>query len=331
MGKCKRLNLEEIGRIKELKAGGLSNRKIAQRIGRSPRVINNFFSDPERYGKNQTGGIKTATTERERRAILREAANSSLTARQIGSNVGTSASVWTIRRILKSSPTLKRLRLKKKPVLTPRHQEGRLNFAREHMSWNSEWRSVIFSDEKRFCLDGPDGHSYYYHDLRKERRYLSRHHSRQGSVMIWGAISYYGQVHLAILEGKQTGAKYKQLLQETRPHVERVMQGTNCIFQHDRAPIHTSRIVQDYFREENIALLDWPSISPDLNIIENLWGWLTRQIYANGRQFHSKEQLIVAIREKWNEIPLTLIRKLFDSIPNRIFETINVNGKHTHY
>lgn len=117
MGKNKRLDLEEIGRIKELKAGGLSNRKIAERIGRSPRVINNFFSDPAQYGKKQTGGIKTATSERERRAILREASNSSLTARQIGRNVGVSASVWTVRRIIKSSKTLKRLRLKKNRYL----------------------------------------------------------------------------------------------------------------------------------------------------------------------------------------------------------------------
>ncbi|KAL7724470.1 hypothetical protein ACLKA6_013872 [Drosophila palustris] len=49
----------------------------------------------------------------------------------------------------------------------------------------NDWRSVVFTDEKRFNLDGPDGFQYYFHDLRKDELYLSRHHSREGGVMVW--------------------------------------------------------------------------------------------------------------------------------------------------
>jgi hypothetical protein len=45
--------------------------------------VNNFVQDIENYGKNYRGGIQTATIARERRTILREATNSTMTPRKI--------------------------------------------------------------------------------------------------------------------------------------------------------------------------------------------------------------------------------------------------------
>jgi transposase len=72
MGCGKRLTAEEIGNIKCLREEGYSNREIARRIHRSAKVVNNFVQDIENYGKNCRGSIKSATTARERRTILRE-------------------------------------------------------------------------------------------------------------------------------------------------------------------------------------------------------------------------------------------------------------------
>ena len=37
-----------------------------------------------------------------------------------------------------------------------------------------------------------------------------------------------------------------------------------------------------WFRENQITVMDWLALNPDLNPMENLWGRLTRDIYANG-------------------------------------------------
>ena len=100
--------------------------------------------------------------------------------------------------------------------------------------------------------------------------------------MIWGAISFKGPVHMEILNGVQNAQKYRDLLATTKPVIEDVMEDGEWVFQQDHAAIHTARLVQQWFREENIQVLEWPSNSPDLNIIENLWGWLSRNIYGGG-------------------------------------------------
>lgn len=43
---------------------------------------------------------------------------------------------------------------------------------------------MIFSDEKKFNLDGPDGFSYYFHDIRKEELLKNRRVMGSGGIMV---------------------------------------------------------------------------------------------------------------------------------------------------
>jgi hypothetical protein len=49
----------------------------------SAKVVSNFVQDIENYGKNYRGGIQIVTTAREKRTILREVSNSTVTATKI--------------------------------------------------------------------------------------------------------------------------------------------------------------------------------------------------------------------------------------------------------
>jgi hypothetical protein len=45
------------------------------------------------------------------------------------------------------------------------------------------------------------------------------------------------------------------------------MDGLPWVFQHDNAAVHTARLVRSWLEEENINVLEWPSVSPALNIL----------------------------------------------------------------
>lgn len=85
--------------------------------------------------------------------------------------------------------------------MTPKHQKDRLQFSRPEVSRGDVyWFKVVFSDEKRFCLDGPDGLACYWHDLKTEPHRFSKCQQEGSSLKVWGAVSFYGQTELVFVQ-----------------------------------------------------------------------------------------------------------------------------------
>ena len=89
--------------------------------------------------------------------------------------------------------------------------------------------------------------------------------------MVYGRISAKGNTGFFFLPPKTSmnGQKYLELLKEK---LQFHMQVHDCdVFMQDGAPCHRSKIVTNFLRKNHIKELDWPSTSPDLKPIENLW------------------------------------------------------------
>ncbi|GFV93530.1 transposable element Tcb1 transposase [Trichonephila clavipes] len=71
-----------------------------------------------------------------------------------------------------------------------------------------------------------------------------------GSLMVWGAISWRGLGPLVTLHGKVKAAHCVNILgDQVHPFVQTSFPGECPLYQDDNAPIHTAKIVQEWFAE----------------------------------------------------------------------------------
>ena len=135
---------------------------------------------------------------------------------------------------------------------------------------DKEWQKVVFSDEKKFNLDCPDGFQKYWHTKNFSEENYSTRHRGGGSLMIWRAFSSSGKLKLQFINGWKT-LNNLSLAQEGCH-----LCGEEWIFQQDNAAIHNESITKKYLLEQKIKL-DHSASFPDINTIENLWGLIVEK------------------------------------------------------
>lgn len=150
--------------------------------------------------------------------------------------------------------------------------------------------------------------------------------------MIWGCITFDGVGTVTVLDGNINAQKYINIIDEQLwPVIARHFPRNNYIFQDDNAPIHRARIVQEFKVQNNMHSMVWPAQSPDLNIIENIWLRLKRELKNGNETFMCINQLEAAIRRIWVNIPNDYVQSLYRSILRRIHRVLRSKGYITKY
>jgi len=235
----------------------------------------------------------------------------------------------------------------KKPLLTAVQREQRLKWARQHEEWTpDDWERVIWSDESGFerissrqqWVRRRDGERFEKECIKATVKHGG------GKVQVWGCFHANSIGPLFRIDGIMNAAAYHSILAyHAIPFVAQVMDGapggTTIVWQHDNDPKHTAKVNKSYLeqkcdekysRGQRMVVMDWPSQSPDLNPIENLWDHIKDSLHAKQR-FSSLDALFQAIKCEWNQISKAYLKDLVHGMPRRVQAVIAAEGGHTKY
>lgn len=326
-----------------LKKVGYSNKMVArtstEHSGRSisHQTVKRIWDAYQETGTvdnrwSKDGRPKTISEEEIRRLLESCQENRQMSVKERKEELALEAGRSTINRTLLDHG-FKAYKPRKKPPLTENNIIGRLEFALEHEDWDfHDWDNVIFTDESAFRLTNSNGRIFIRRTEEEiwQEDDFQPHDTHSASVMVWGAISINGVGPLVRIEGNIDAEGYLDLFRyRLRRNYPGLYEG-ELVFQQDNAPVHTARIVSNWFKKKNIMVMDWPSKSPDLNIIENVWGQIKYKLRS--QVFTDVEELWFEVEKFWKEeITQEFIRNLYLSLPRRIHAVLQAEGHHTKY
>uniref|UniRef100_A0AAZ3QYT6 Tc1-like transposase DDE domain-containing protein n=1 Tax=Oncorhynchus tshawytscha TaxID=74940 RepID=A0AAZ3QYT6_ONCTS len=218
-------------------------------------------------------------------------------------------------------------------LLKKAHNHAHLKFANEHLNDSEDnWVKVLWSDETKMQLFG----------INSTRRVWRRRNAAYdpkntiptvkhggGNIMLWGCFSAKctGQLHR--IKRTMDGAMYRPILGENLfPSARALKMGRGWVFQHDNDPKHTAKSTKEWLKKKHIKVLEWPSQSPDLNPIENLWRELkVRVAKRQGRNLNDLENC----KEEWDKIPPEMCANLVANYKKRLTSVITNKGFATKY
>jgi transposase len=296
-----------------------------------------------KISKTQVGRI--IERERQKKFPRRQGAPRKLTDRQIRSlkmyvmknrKMGTRLLPKQLKLSVSSSTilrTLHELCLKKKsfrrrPILTKEHKQKRITFALEHYPKKEALKKWVFTDEKKFRFDGPDGWNKFWvhkHD-KKFKPSMSKDYGRYRGVMVWGAVSTQGLLCLERTTAKMKGDDYLKMVTGRPLDIMRKTCGSQPVFIQDNAAPHKKDTTVDGLKDAGLEVPEWPPLSPDLNPMENVWALIVKKLYTGTKAFESEDELWKGIESIGKTITPEEVAPYVDSVPDRMRKVIEKKG-----
>lgn len=225
--------------------------------------------------------------------------------REISELYGVNVTARTVRNRLMEHGLYGRI-ARKVPLVTANQRKKRIEFSRSHQSWAlNQWKYILWSDETKINRMGNDGQRNVRRPKNaafRPKYVLPKVKHGGGSINVWGCFSWNGVGPIHRIEGILTKEKYVEILEDVMlPYAEENLP-VIWKFQQDNDPKHTAKLTKKWFEDNVVDVLEWPSSSPDLNPIENLW----KDVKDGLQKYNIKnlDDLFEKIKLEWNAIPV---------------------------
>lgn len=263
---------------------------------------------------------------------------------QVAEDIGIPGCERTVRAAFAKEGYFRRVG-RKKPYLSASHKEARLQWALEHRHWTlDQWeRWAMFTDECYVWTSGTRGRIWL--TRRADEEYhpdcIIPKFDKSGSIMIWGGILGGTKTELFVWERNDFGNINSEtyvrhiIVPIIWPFVleHSTRQGAPMEIQviEDGAAAHRSAFTEEHRQHYGIKRMWWPSRSPDLNPIENVWHLLKNILQRRRPRPRTSQEWKEAVLAAWAEISSEELRELVRSMPDRIEAVIAAGGGHTRW
>jgi transposase len=321
-------------RVIALSAAGSSKASISRQTGFSRAFVSRWFGQHDVSDASRSGPpVKlTPPVQRTVRALLKgkKGRSTRKVLRLLMERKRVRLSHESIRKAAIAAG-LKAYHRPHKPLVTNQVRQRRLRFVR--MYRNTDWRHVLFTDEKTFQLFGrPNRQNDIIWETSAANVTGTPSVKHSAKVHVWGGISYYGKTDLHLFHENMDADLYVSILEEHLDRVPDMFPDRTWMLQQDSDPKHTSKEAVRWLHEHVPAFIPkehWPPNSPDLNVIEHLWSVLQDRVYA--REPRTITALERIIRDEWNAIETETLRNLVNSMPQRFAAVRVAQGGPTTY
>jgi len=203
------------------------------------------------------------------------------------------------------------------PMLTADHKRKRVEWAQKHL--NDDWDNTLFTDETAFQLFRNTVERWY-----KGKRPVRPMPKDRTKIFAWGGFCIEGKTSLYCFSEIMNAEFYVEILCRHLPEIEELL-GDEWWFQQDNDPKHTSHCAQNFLQDNMPEVIDWPSNSPDLNPIENLWSIVKRNVEK--KMPKNTDDLRLFMVKEWDDIPESTLIGLVGSMKRRCELIIENNGE----
>lgn len=241
------------------------------------------------------------------------------------------------------------------PDLELRHKKQRIEFCTNNLNLN--WENVVATDEK--TLQNYKSGKTLIKRMRKERfkvaNIVKKNKNGRCKINLWSYITYNGLGKLYNVSTKYKAIDYCETLSHALKRINE--ENPNFILLQDGARHHTSIYTRSYLNND-LKVLDkesgemiekrnsidkkvtvlshYPARSPDLNIIENIWSifqYKYNKLVLKLGQPKNKVSLWAYAKKAWKELreDKELVKRLYDSYPQRVRKILHNQGESSHY